>query len=97
MAFLVPETVGLMTLHPVSLKTMRDALLLLWKRAWFQSLSLGLGYATAALVLTWPLVLHLDTALLGFPSIDAQDTVTLRGQIASMLLQPSAWPIVMKK
>jgi hypothetical protein len=47
----------------------------------------------AALLLSWPLVLHLDTALIGFPSIDSQDTLTLRGLFASMLLAPENWPL----
>ena len=72
---------------------MRDALLALQKRPATRSLGLFLGYLGAALILSWPLALHLDSALLGFPSIDSHDTLTLRGLFASLLLSPEAWPL----
>ena len=41
-----------------------------------------LGYSVLAAVLTWPLVLHLDTWLVGTPSPDGMDTSQLRRVVA---------------
>lgn len=45
----------------------------------------AVGYLALAVLLTWPLGLHLGSALPGFESIDANDTVGLRGLVPSML------------
>ncbi|MCB9791699.1 MAG: hypothetical protein H6741_03140 [Alphaproteobacteria bacterium] len=52
----------------------------------------ALGYLALACALTWPLALQLDSALPGFPNVDALDTLSLRGLVAQMLLSPSEWP-----
>ena len=51
-----------------------------------------LGMFAVVSLVTWPLVLEPGAVLVGFPSIDAQDTVMLRGLIADMLLHPFDWP-----
>ena len=51
-----------------------------------------LGMFTVVAVLTWPLVLDPGSVLIGFPSIDAQDTVMLRGLVAELLTHPWDWP-----
>ena len=47
-----------------------------------------LGYLAAALALSWPLVLRLHTDTVGFPNVDGQDTVMLRGLVAELLTHP---------
>jgi hypothetical protein len=71
---------------------MRDALLALGDHPIFRRLSPWVGYFLASVVFTWPLVLHLDQALMGYPSIDSQDTLSLRGLVAELLLNPGDWP-----
>lgn len=46
-------------------------------------------YLLMALVMTWPLVLHLGSASVGFPGVDATDTATLRGMVADWLGHPA--------
>ncbi len=45
----------------------------------------ALGYVALSLLLTWPLALHLNSALPGFPNIDANDTLGLRGLVPGAL------------
>lgn len=45
-------------------------------------------YLLMALAMTWPLALHLGSASVGFPGVDASDTATLRGMIADWLSHP---------
>lgn len=46
------------------------------------------GYLALVAVLTWPLALTFGTATLGFPNVDSQDTVMLRGLVADLLTHP---------
>ncbi len=48
----------------------------------------ALGYLLLAVLITWPLALHLGDASVGFPGVDAEDTATLRGLVADWLLSP---------
>jgi hypothetical protein len=59
---------------------------------WSLRLSRVLGMLAVVCAITWPLVLDPSSVLLGFPSIDSQDTVMLRGLIADLLLHPWDWP-----
>lgn len=59
---------------------------------WTRPLLRILGVLAVVCVVTWPLVLDPGAVLVGFPSIDAQDTVMLRGLIADLLLHPWDWP-----
>ncbi len=43
------------------------------------------GYLIVAIALSWPLVLHHDTAVIGFPNVDAIDTLVLRGLVDEVL------------
>lgn len=47
-----------------------------------------LGLVAVVVVLTWPLALHPLSMLPGFPNVDAQDTLMLRGLLADLLLHP---------
>ena len=47
-------------------------------------------YLGLALVVTWPLALHMGDSTVGFPGVDGADTATLRGLIADWLRHP-AW------
>jgi len=60
-------------------------------RAWAAVLA---GYALLVAVLTWPLVLSPNSAVLGFPNIDLLDTVTLRGLFAgAAAYHPVGYPV----
>ncbi len=50
------------------------------------------GLLALIVVLTWPLAAAPGASLLGYPSIDAQDTVMLRGLVADVLAHPRDWP-----
>lgn len=50
-----------------------------------------LVYLLLSLVVTWPLVLSANSAYLGFANIDALDTMTLRGLLASVQLSHVPW------
>ncbi len=45
-------------------------------------------YLGLALVVTWPLALHMGDSTVGFPGVDGSDTATLRGLIADWLMHP---------
>ena len=61
-------------------------------RPWVVWLGAALLYLAVACGLTWPLVLDLNGALLGFPNIDQGDTVMLRGIVAELLTHPGDFP-----
>ena len=44
-------------------------------------------YLLLAVGITWPLVQHLDASFVGYPTIDAFDTILLRGVVSDLLLQ----------
>lgn len=48
----------------------------------------ALVYLLLAVAVTWPLALHMGSATVGFPGVDAEDTATLRGLVADWLLSP---------
>lgn len=48
----------------------------------------ALRYLLLAVLLTWPLALHMGDSLVGFPGVDAEDTATLRGLVADWLRHP---------
>jgi len=52
----------------------------------------AVGYLGLAVVLTWPLVLHLHDGLPGLLTIDQADTAWLRLASARMLVEPWSWP-----
>lgn len=52
-----------------------------------------LGYLAVVALLTWPLALNLGTSTLGFPNVDSQDTVMLRGLVAELLQHPWDAPL----
>ena len=72
---------------------MRDLLLALSEKSWLRESIRCLGFLIVAIAMTWPLAAELDQSLLGYPTMDSQDTVTLRGLIAAMLFEPEAWPL----
>ena len=45
-------------------------------------------YAALAVVLTWPLVLHLNDHAVGLANLDQMDTALLRGVVARMVAEP---------
>ena len=57
-----------------------------------RSLALLAGYFGLAIAMTWPLGLHLGTALPGWPNIDAFDTTLLRGVVGELLTHPWDMP-----
>ncbi len=52
-----------------------------------------LGYLAVVVVLTWPLAANLGNSTLGFPNVDSQDTVMLRGLVADLLQHPWDAPV----
>jgi len=48
----------------------------------------ALVYLLVALAMTWPLGANLTTASMGFPNVDGQDTVMLRGLVAELMTHP---------
>jgi len=48
-------------------------------------------YVCVAVAVTWPVALEPTTALVGYPNVDATDTIMLRGLVPEMLLSGS-WP-----
>ena len=46
------------------------------------------GYLALVVAITWPLALHPASTMAGFPNVDAQDTVMLRGLLADLFLHP---------
>ncbi|MED5369576.1 MAG: hypothetical protein VX899_01055 [Myxococcota bacterium] len=50
------------------------------------------GYLLLGVLLTWPLALHLNSSLPGFPNVDAADTLWLRGLVPPLLASPGQWP-----
>lgn len=66
--------------------------LLVMAPTWSLRLTRIFGMLAVVCAITWPLVLDPGAVLLGFPSIDSQDTVMLRGLIADLLLHPWDWP-----
>ncbi|MBN1335423.1 MAG: hypothetical protein JXB39_05635 [Deltaproteobacteria bacterium] len=54
--------------------------------------ALGVAYAALAVLVTWPLALHLATALPGYANVDALDTLHLRGAVADLVRHPGAFP-----
>jgi hypothetical protein len=54
----------------------------------FVPLVVGTAYLVLSLLLTWPLVLHLGTAISGFDNIDALDTIHLRGAVLDLVRHP---------
>ena len=52
----------------------------------------ALGYLALAMAMTWPLMASLDTVTVGYPNVDALDTIMLRGLVPHALTDPeSAW------
>ena len=49
------------------------------------------GYLLLALAMTWPLVLSLNSAYVGFANIDALDTMALRGLVAAIHPLQAPW------
>jgi hypothetical protein len=47
----------------------------------------GLGYLLLAMAVSWPLASHLDTWVLGYPTIDSLDTILLRGLVSDLLFE----------
>ena len=72
---------------------MRDLFLALSEKTWLRESVRCLGFLMAAIAITWPLATELDQSLIGYPTIDSQDTVTLRGLVATMLTEPGTWPV----
>ncbi|MEC7946289.1 MAG: hypothetical protein VX265_01905, partial [Myxococcota bacterium] len=60
--------------------------------SWSRPLIRVIAMLAAVCMFTWPLVLDPGAMLLGMPTIDAQDTVTLRGLTADLLAPPWDWP-----
>ena len=54
-------------------------------------LGAAVAYLALAVLLTWPLVLHLGDATAGLPNIDHFDTAWLRLATARMVTQPATW------
>ena len=50
----------------------------------------ALGYLALAILMTWPMVSALDTTTVGYPNVDALDTIMLRGLVPKALLDPTA-------
>jgi hypothetical protein len=50
----------------------------------------ALAYLLLAVLMSWPLALHLHESSLGYPNVDAMDTQMLRGLVAGMLGDPLA-------
>ena len=48
----------------------------------------ALVYLIVVLLITWPLAWNLGSAVVGFGGVDAEDTITLRGAVASALSHP---------
>ncbi len=49
------------------------------------------GYLAVAVLLSWPLAPRLGRAMPGYPTVDAFDTVMLRGLVARLALHPAEW------
>jgi hypothetical protein len=50
----------------------------------------ALGYLALAMIMTWPMVSALETTTVGYPNVDALDTIMLRGLVPQSLTDSTA-------